>query len=86
MSEDNPGWGEDRTALELRLKFRVEHSTSTIDGTWFAAVVPGVVTVGEPSFRNDQEEILACDFLSQHLRGRLVYVFVVMASPRVASS
>jgi hypothetical protein len=30
MSADNPGWGENRVALELRLKLRVERSTSTI--------------------------------------------------------
>jgi hypothetical protein len=27
-SPDNSGWGDDKIGLELRLKFRVEHSTS----------------------------------------------------------
>ena len=30
MSRENPGWGEDRIAQELRLKLGIEHSTSTV--------------------------------------------------------
>ena len=30
LSRENPGWGEDRGADELRLKLGIHHSTSTI--------------------------------------------------------
>ena len=80
MSEDNPGWGEDRIALELRLKFRVEHSTSTIRRYMVRGRSPRSGHNWRTFIRSHQEEIFACDFLIQHTAWfDLVYVFVVMA-------
>jgi hypothetical protein len=80
MSEDNPGWGEDKIALELRLKFRVEHSTSTIRRYMVRSRDPRNGHSWRTFTRNHQEEIFACDFLTQHTAWfDLVYVFVIMA-------
>ena len=80
MSEDNPGWGEDRIALELRLKFRVEHSTSTIRRYMVPSHRPRSGHSWRTFIRSHQEQIFACDFLIQHTAWfDLVYVFVVMA-------
>ena len=80
MSEDNPGWGEDRIALELRLKFRVEHSTSTIRRYMVRSRRSQEWSQLANLHSNHQEEIFACDFLVQHTAWfDVVYVFVVMA-------
>ena len=79
MSRDNPTWGEDKIDLELRLKFGVSHSTSTIrkymtrrrprsDGQQWRTFV-----------RNHARELFACDFMTQYTAlFATVYVFVVM--------
>jgi hypothetical protein len=80
MSEDNPGWGEDRIALELRLKFRVEHSTSTIRRYMVRSRDPRNGHRWRTFIQDHGEEIVSCDFLIQHTAWfGLVYVFVVMA-------
>jgi putative transposase len=80
MSADNPGWGEDRIALELRLKFRVEHSTSTIRRYMVRSRDPRSGHRWRTFIRNHGEEIVSCDFLIQHTAWfDLVYVFLVMA-------
>jgi hypothetical protein len=79
MSEENPGWGEDRIALELRLKLQVEHSTSIIRRYMVRSRDPRKGLSWRTFIRNHQEEIFACDFLIQHTAWfDLVYVFVVM--------
>ena len=80
MSADNPGWGEDRIALELRLKFRVEHSTSTIRRYMVRSRDPRSGHRWRTFIQDHGEEICACDFLVQHTAWfDVVYVFVVMA-------
>jgi len=66
MSEDNPGWGEDRIALELRLKFRVEHSNSTIRRYMVRGRDPRSGHNWRTFIQDHGEEIVSCDFLMQH--------------------
>jgi len=79
MSCDNPSWGEDKINEELRVKFGISHSTSTIrkymarrrprhDGQKWRTFV-----------KNHSHELFACDFMTQYTAlFTTVYVFVVM--------
>ena len=79
MSRDNPSWGEDKINEELRVKFGICHSTSTIrkymtkrrphrDGqTWRTFI------------QNHSHELFACDFMTQYTAlFAIAYVFIVM--------
>jgi transposase InsO family protein len=87
LSRENPSWGEDRIADELRLKLGIGHSTSTIR----KYMVQGTRRRHGRSWcqfvKSHSEQVFACDFLVQHtVRFEVIYVFVVMevASRRVA--
>ena len=79
MSGDNPSWGEDKVNEELRVKFGVSHSSSTIrrymtkrrprrDGQKWRTFI-----------KNHSHELFACDFMTQYTSlFTTVYVFVVM--------
>jgi hypothetical protein len=79
MSADNPPWGEDKIDEELRVKFGVSHSGSTIrkymtkrrprpDGQKWRTFI-----------KNHSHELFACDFMTQYTAlFTTVYVFVVM--------
>ncbi len=79
MSGDNPSWGEDKINEELRVKFGVSHSSSTIrrymtkrrprrDGQKWRTFI-----------KNHSHELFACDFMTQYTALFItVYVFVVM--------
>jgi hypothetical protein len=79
MSADNPSWGEDKIDEELRVKFGVSHSGSTIrkymtkrrprrDGQKWRTFI-----------KNHSHELFACDFMTQYTAlFTIVYVFVVM--------
>jgi hypothetical protein len=79
MSADNLSWGEDKINEELRVKFGIQHSTSTIrkymtkrrprrDGQKWRTFI-----------KNHSHELFACDFMTQYTaRFTTVYVFVVM--------
>jgi len=79
MSGDNPSWGEDKINEELRVKFGVSHSSSTIrrymtkrrprrDGQEWRTFI-----------NNHSHELFACDFMTQYTAlFTTVYVFVVM--------
>ena len=65
MSRDHPAWGEDKINEELRVKFGISHSTSTIrrymvrprwrdDGQKWRAFI-----------KNHSHEFFACDFMTQ---------------------
>jgi len=79
MSSDNPSWGEDKINEELRVKFGVSHSSSTIrrymtkrrprrDGQKWRTFI-----------KNHSHELFACDFMTQYTAlFPTVHVFVVM--------
>ena len=77
MSRDNPAWGEDKIDEELRVKFGVSHSTSTI-----RKYMTRRQRDGQPwrtFIKNHSKEILACDFMTQYTAlFTTVYVFIVM--------
>ena len=85
LSLDNPGWGEDRIADELRLKLGVEHSASTVRRYMLRPEQRGPLGERAQSqtwrtfLKNHAREIYACDFITQWTAAfRVVYVFVVM--------
>jgi transposase InsO family protein len=79
MSADNPSWGEDKINEELRVKFGVSHSTSTIR-KYMARRRPRRDGQKWRTFiKNHSHELFACDFMTQHTAlFTTVYVFVVM--------
>jgi transposase InsO family protein len=79
MSRDNPSWGEDKINEELRVKFGVRHSTSTIR-KYMARRRPRRDGQKWRTFiKNHSHELFACDFMTQHTAlFTTVYVFVVM--------
>lgn len=87
LSRENPSWGEDRIADELRVKLGIEHSTSTIRKYMARRRMPGDGQSWRRFITNHSKEVFACDFLVQYTaRFDVVYVFVVMevASRRIA--
>jgi len=79
MSRDNPSWGEDKINEELRVKFGIRHSTSTIR-KYMARHRPRRDGQKWRTFiKNHSHELFACDFMTQHTAlFTTVYVFVVM--------
>jgi hypothetical protein len=79
MSRDNPSWGEDKINEELRVKFGVSHSTSTIR-KYMARRRPRRDGQKWRTFiKNHSHELFACDFMTQYTAlFTTVYVFVVM--------
>ena len=79
MSADNPSWGEDKINEELRVKFGVSHSTSTIR-KYMARRRPRRDGQKWRTFiKNHSHELFACDFMTQHTAlFTTVYVFIVM--------
>ena len=67
MSIDEPGWGTDRIADELRLKLGIRHAASTVQKYM---VRPEHRTrtgqTGRTLMKNHKDEIWSCDFLVQH--------------------
>ncbi len=78
MSRDNPRWGEDKIFEELRIKFNVAHSTSTIRKYMVRRPRIGPQT-WRTFIQNHDGEIFACDFVTQYTAFfAVLYVFVVM--------
>ena len=79
IARDNPTWGAEHIADEMRLKLGIAHSSVTI-----AKYIPRNRTPnpGKPwwAFLSEHKEgVLCCDFFQQHLINfQVVYVFVVM--------
>ncbi len=79
ISSDHPEWGEDRIALELKLKLGVVHSPSTVRRY--------MVTTGSPSgltwrkfLASHSDQIFALDFTVQHLWNYSArYVLIILA-------
>ncbi len=65
ISRENPAWGEDRIALELKLKLGVEHSTSTIRRYMVRPRNPKRGQTWMQFITNHGTEIYACDLLTQ---------------------
>lgn len=83
ISKDNPSWGEDRIAAELRRKLGVAHSASTVRRYMLRTDERGPMRQRTQTWKtflkNHASEIYACDFLTQWTATfRVVYVFVVM--------
>ena len=80
ISSDHPEWGEDRIALELKLKLGVEHSTSTIRRYMVDSCTPPRTSTWKQFIESHADQILAIDFTTQFLWNfDTRYVFVVMA-------
>jgi putative transposase len=81
MAHDNPTWGEERIANELRLKLGIRVSPRTV-GKYFKRGRPNGENKDQrwTSFvRNQAKVIVACDFfVSVSLTFRCLYVFVAM--------
>jgi hypothetical protein len=81
MAHDNPTWGEERIANELRLKLGIRVSPRTV-GKYFKRERPNGGNKDQrwTSFvRNQAKVIVACDFfVSVSLTFRCLYVFVAM--------
>jgi len=79
ISSENPRWGEDRIALEMKLKLGVDHSTSTIR-RYMVDGGPPTGSTWRRFLASHAREILAIDFATQPLWDFSVhYVLVVLA-------
>jgi putative transposase len=81
MAHDNPTWGEERIANELRLKLGIRVSPRTVS-KYLARKRPGGGGTDQrwaTFVRNQAKGIVACDFfISVTLTFRVLYVFVAM--------
>ena len=80
ISSDHPEYGEDRIALELKVKFGIHHACSTIRKYMVKRRLGPTDSQAWRSFlRNQAKGIWSCDFFVQHTVGfRVLYVFVIM--------
>jgi hypothetical protein len=79
MSRDNPSWGEDKIDEELRVKFGVGHSTSTIRKYMTRRRPRGDGQRWRTFIKNHSHEVFACDFMTQYTAlFATIYVFIVM--------
>jgi putative transposase len=81
MAHDNPTWGEERIADELKLKFGIRVSPRTVS-KYLATKRPGGGGADQrwaTFVRNQATAIVACDFfISVTLTFRVLYVFIAM--------
>jgi len=80
MAHDNPTWGEERIANELKLKIGIRVSPRTVS-KYLARKGPGggADQRWATFVRNQARAIVACDFfISVTLTFRVLYVFVAM--------
>jgi transposase InsO family protein len=79
MSRDQPSWGEDKINEELRVKFGISHSTSTIRRYMVRPRPRDDGQKWRTFIKNHSHELYACDFMTQYtVLFTTVYVFVVM--------
>jgi putative transposase len=79
ISNDQPGWGEDRIAEELAIKLGVRHSTSTIRRYMVRQRKPRGGQTWKTFVKNHASQIYAIDFLTQYTAlFTVAYVLVVM--------
>ena len=67
ISGDNPEWGEDKIALELKLKLGVEHSPSTIRRYMVETGSPPRSSTWKQFLASHAEQIFVMDFTTQIL-------------------
>ena len=80
ISGDHPEWGEDRIALELRLKLGVDHSPSTIRRYMVERGTPPRSSTWKQFLASHAEQIWSIDFTTKPLWDYSVsYVLVVFA-------
>ena len=70
-SSDHPEWGEDRIALELRLKLGVEHSASTVRRYMVEDVPPMPRSTWRSFLKGHASEIRALDLVTASGRSGL---------------
>ena len=79
ISAEHPEWGEDRIALELKLKLEVDHSPSTIRRYMVERPMSPGSSTWKQFLSSHADQILSIDFTTQPLWNYAVsYVFVVM--------
>jgi putative transposase len=79
MSRDHPTWGEDKINEELRVKFDISHSSSTIRKYMVRPRPRDDGQTWRTFIKNHSHELFACDFMTQYTAlFATVYVFVVM--------
>ena len=80
ISADHPEWGEDRIALELRLKIGVEHSPSTVRRYMVEDVPPRRRSTWRSFLKGHASQIWAMDLVTQVLWNfEMRFILVVMA-------
>ena len=80
ISADHPEWGEDRIALELKLKLGVEHSPSTIRRYMVERATPPRSSTWKKFLASHADQIWSIDFTTLPPWNYAVsYVLVVMA-------
>ena len=80
IPRDHPEWGEDRIALELKLKLGADHSPRTIRKYIVDPVTPPRSSTWRQFLASHADQIWTVDFTTQILWNYAVsYVFVVMA-------
>jgi putative transposase len=80
ISGDHPEYGEDRIALELKVKFGIEHSPATVRKYMVRPSRPRRDSLTWRTFlKNQADAIWSCDFCVQPtVRFTTLYLFVVM--------
>jgi transposase InsO family protein len=80
ISADHPEYGEDRIALELEIKFGIQHSEATIRKYMVKPAHPHRNSQSWRTFlKNQADAIWTCDFVVQHTVGfTALYIFIVM--------
>ena len=79
ISRENPAWGEDKIHEELKIKFGVEHSTSTIRRYMVSPRNPKRGQKWRTFIDNHKGLIYACDFLTQYTAFfNVIYIFIIM--------
>lgn len=79
MSRENPSWGEGKINEELRVKFGIRPSTSTIRKYMTKRQPRRDGQKWRTFIQNHSREICACDFMTQYTAlFAIVYVFIVM--------
>ncbi len=80
ISSDHPEWGEDRIALELKLKLGVERAVSTVRRYMVERPAPRPRSTWRTFLASHAKEIYALDFTQQYLWNYgLCHILVVMA-------
>ena len=80
ISGDHPEYGEDRIALELKLKFGIDHSPATVRKYMVKPSRPrGDSMTWRTFLKNQADAIWTCDFCVQYtVKFTALYIFVIM--------